>query len=225
MNKSKASAKVGKSDPRRPGRPRDQGMDQRTRLLDAALRVYMREGIGAASLRSIATEAGTTPALVSYYFGGKEALLNAVVEERLLPVIGELRQGLDDVAEDASSLIQGFIRGIHAVVARHPWIPGLWVREILNEGGALRNLLITRIAPQVPQLLAQRFAQAQAKGELNPDLDPRLLVVSLIGQTLFAFASAPIWREIFNAHDLDDEALLHHTFTLLNRGLEARYVR
>ena len=55
----------------------------------------------------------------------------------------------------------------------------------------------------------------------NRDRDPRLLVVSLIGLTLFPYASAPIWRGLFAAPELDDEALDRHTLALLERGLES----
>ena len=113
------------------------------------------------------------------------------------------------------------MRGIGELVARHPWLPSLWVREVLCEGGALRELLLTRIAPQLPRLLAQRFAAAQRNGGLNPDLDPRLLVVSLVGLTLFPAAGAPIWRQFFEADDLDSDALRDHTIALLDRGIGA----
>jgi len=62
----------------------------------------------------------------------------------------------------------------------------------------------------------------QRKGELNPDLDSRLLVVSLIGLTLFLAASAPIWRRVFLADDIDIDTLRRHTLALLDRGIGAR---
>jgi len=85
----------------------------------------------------------------------------------------------------------------------------------------LRDVLLERVGPQLPVLLAQRFAQAQREGVLNPDLDPRLTVVSLIGLTLFPAASAPIWRSLFQASDIGAETLRAHTIALLDRGLGA----
>jgi hypothetical protein len=76
-----------------------------------------------------------------------------------------------------------------------------------------------QLAPQIPGMLAQRFAKAQRDGRLNPGLDPRLLVVSLVGLTLFPAAGAPVWRQIFDATDIGPEALRDHTIALLDRGL------
>jgi hypothetical protein len=92
---------------------------------------------------------------------------------------------------------------------------------VLCEGGALRELLVQQVAPQLPRMLAQRFATAQRQGRINADLDPRLLVVSLIGLTLFPAAGAPVWRRIFDAEDLDAAALRRHTIALLDRGVGA----
>jgi TetR/AcrR family transcriptional regulator len=204
---------------RAPGRPVGDTANIRTRLLDAAIACFVREGIAAASLRSIATEAGVTPAMLHYYFGDKPQLQQAVIDERLLPATAQLREAVVAAGDDISALVAAFVRGIGEVIAVHPWLPSLWVREVLCEGGALRDVMLRKIAPQLPQMLAQRFAVAQQQGKLHADLDPRLMVVSLIGLTLFPAAGAPIWRRIFNAEDLDAGALQSHTLALLEHGI------
>jgi len=206
---------------RAPGRrPTAESADLRATLLDAALACFVRRGIAASSLRDIAAEAGVTPALVHYYFGDKAQLQQAVVAERLLPVVAQMRAPVAQAGGDVAGLVAGFVHGIGGVVARHPWLPTLWVREILCEGGALREMMIDQIGPMLPKMMAARFADAQRAGGLNPDLDPRLLMVSLVGLTMFPLASAPIWRQLFGADDIDFDDLRRHTLVLLDRGLE-----
>lgn len=217
MAASNKHAKTG----RRAGRPCGDDLDLRTHLLDAAIVLFARRGIGATSLRAIAAEAQVTPAMLHYYFGDKERLVQAMIDERLLPVFGPLRVQLEHTGDDPMVLIEGFVRGIGEVVARHPWLPPLWVREVLCEGGALREVLFRQAIPSLPQMLAQRFAAAQADGRLNASLDPRLLVVSLVGLTLFPAAGAPIWRRAFGAEELGPEAMSQHTLALLGRGVGA----
>ena len=206
--------------PRRaPGRPVADGPDLRSRLLDAAIVCYTRQGIAATALRSIAVEAGVNPALLHYYFGDKEQLQAAVIQERVMPAIANLAGHLQSAGDDTARLIAAFVRGVGETVAQYPWFPSLWVREVLCEGGALRDLLVSQIGPQLPQMLARRFAQAQGEGRLNPDLDPRLLVVSLVGLTLFPIAGAPVWQRVFGIETFDNAALREHTIALLDRGL------
>ncbi len=200
--------------------PADEAPGLRARLLDAALARYVRAGIAATSLRDIAAEAGVTPAMLHYYFGDKAQLQQAVIEERILPVLGTLHDRLEEAGEDIAAMVAGFVGGIGRIVAAHPWLPSLWVREILSEGGALRDVLFDSIGPRLPAVMAQRFADAQARGALNRELDPRLLMVSLVGLTLFPAAGEPIWRRLFDADDLDFDAVRRHTLVLLDRGLE-----
>lgn len=209
---------------RTPGRPVGEGADLRERLLDATVACFARHGIAGSALRQIATGADVTPALLHYYFGGKEALLEAVIEERLMPVMQGLRGPLLQAGDDPRALIRGFVRTVLITALTHPWLPQLWVREVLHEGGGLRQLMQQRVGPMLPRALAERFVQMQAQGRLNPRLDPRLLVVSLIGQTMFMAASAPIWRGVFDADDVDADALCNHVLALLEHGLELRDV-
>jgi AcrR family transcriptional regulator len=213
------SARAPGKPKRTPGRPTGDGIDLRARLLDAAIACFVRDGIAGTSLRAIASEGAVTPALLHYYFGDKSQLVDAIVAERLLPVLAEMRGVVEGAGDDVTALITGFVHKMSELVERHPWWPALWVREVLCEGGVLRELVVTRVAPQLPQLLAQRFAIAQREGRLNPDLDPRLLVVSLIGLTLFPAAGAPIWRGIFDASDIDTTKIRDHAITLLDHGL------
>jgi AcrR family transcriptional regulator len=215
MATSTRRAKAG----RRAGRPRGDEQDLRARLLDAAIAQFARAGIGATPLRAIAGDANVTPAMLHYYFGDKSRLVEALVHERLLPALSPLRARLEQAGGEPRVLIDTFVRGIGEVVMRHPWLPPLWVREVLCEGGALRDVLFAQAVPGVPQLLARRFAAAQAEGRLNADLDPRLLVVSLVGLTLFPAAGAPIWRRAFDADELGPDVMSRHTLALLGHGI------
>src|SRR5262245_26014325 len=214
-----------KTEPRRPGRPRADEANQRERLLDAAVDCFAGDGIAATSLRTIALKAGVTPALVHYYFGSKEQLVDAFIAERVTPVAAALRESLLAAGPEPRALIAAFVRGMHDVVDRHPWWPSLWVREVLNEKGALRDVLRKQIAPQVAQLVAGALADAQKRGELAADLDPRLTMVSLMGLTMMPLAAEHIWRRVFDADDIDRDVLLRHTLALLDHGLGGRHAR
>ncbi|MDN5781912.1 MAG: TetR family transcriptional regulator, partial [Luteimonas sp.] len=65
--------------------------DVRGALLDAAIACFTAKGIAATSLREIATQAHVTPALLHYYFGDKAQLVEALVEERMLPAFDMVR--------------------------------------------------------------------------------------------------------------------------------------
>jgi AcrR family transcriptional regulator len=205
--------------PRLPGRPANSRGDQRERLLDAALSLFSKQSIAETSLRAVARRARVTPALVHYYFGSRDQLVDALMDERIAPLIAGVAVQLAKAGPDPRELVRDFVTTIIGVLAANPWLPPIWAREVLTENGALRQRLLTRIAPQIAPELARRFAEAQRRGVLNPDLDPRLTVVSLIGLTIFPLAAQSIWRPLLGAEDIDAAALTAHTLALLGSGL------
>jgi AcrR family transcriptional regulator len=71
------------------------------RILDAAEKLFARQGFHATSMRMLTKEAGVNLAAVNYHFGSKEELIKAVIERRILP-LNELRfQRLKDISDRA----------------------------------------------------------------------------------------------------------------------------
>lgn len=210
--------------PRRPGRPVADSGDRREHLLDVALDLFSRHGVAGTSLAAIAAGAGVNPALVHYYFGGRQQMQQVVFVERVMPAIDSVVAAVEpqvtgDDADDPAALARRFVDAMAAMVAHRPWFPSLWIREVVCDGGALRDALLAHIVQARPQRLVARFAQAQQADRLAPGIEPRLLMVSLIGLTLFASAAGPVWRRLFDADDIDDAALAAHAIALLEAGL------
>lgn len=213
--------------PRRRGRPSAETVpggdaDARGHLLQAALELFAQQGIAATPLTQIARRAEVTPALLHYYFGSREKLVEALVEERLLPLTQQLAQGLAGGANSLSEAVERLVTSLIGVLSANTWFPQLWVREVLSEGGHLRELLVQRMAPLIAHRLRDLVAAAQARGEINPDLDPRLFMVSLIGLTAFPIAAQPVWRSIFRADDITPDVLRRHVLSLLLHGMGPR---
>ncbi len=70
--------------------------DTKTRILDAAERLFAEQGFDATSLRAITGEASVNLAAVNYHFGSKDALIEAVLARRLEPMNGERLRLLDE---------------------------------------------------------------------------------------------------------------------------------
>lgn len=69
---------------------KQQVKDTKKTILDKAEELFANHGIGTYSLRKIATKADVDPALITYHFGNKDALVEAVLERRISE-LNELR--------------------------------------------------------------------------------------------------------------------------------------
>jgi len=60
--------------------------DTKTQILDAAEKLFARQGFEATSLRAIIADAGVNLAAIHYHFRSKEGLVRAVLRRRLAPI-------------------------------------------------------------------------------------------------------------------------------------------
>lgn len=207
-------------------RPRAQGRPlasapgaSREMLLDAAAELFGRQGIAATSMAGIAAQAGVTAAMVHYHFKGREALLDALVEERIQPLLGFVWGPADPAVQELPALIEGLVHRLLEGPGRQAWLPPLWVREVLSEGGQLRERVLARLPLPRIQAIVDAVTAGQARGEVNPDLEPRLLVISIMGLTMLPLATANLWRRLPGTAGLDAKALARHAIALLGGGL------
>lgn len=103
MSEGETIAKIAGTPPspardsgRSPGRPKGRRSDvTRTRILDAAERLFANRGYEGASIRDVAAAADVQVHAVSYHFGPKEALFDAVVVRRAAIMTAHRRAALE----------------------------------------------------------------------------------------------------------------------------------
>ena len=85
--------------------------DRRRQILDAAVRVFARQGYHACRVSDIADEAGVAYGLVYHYFRSKDEVMNELFTERwslLLAAIDEVDRG-DKSGREKLDAVAGFI--------------------------------------------------------------------------------------------------------------------
>ncbi len=203
-----------------PGRPSaDKGADVRSRILDAARQRFAVSEPRAVALRSIAADAGVTSAMIHYYFGDKESLYTAMLEDTFEPIFAALAAV---VAEGSGEMpaMPNFIRKYMSMLARTPWLPPLILREVIAEDGAFRKRFIDRFARRGQGLLARLIESEQRLGRMDPALDPTYTTLSMVSLCVFPFLALPLTRELFGIGDSADglERLITHTQRLFLAG-------
>ena len=205
--------------PDRPGRPfADPGRDARALLLSAATELFAEQGVAATSFTTIARRAGLTPAMMHYYFADRDQLIDAVIDERLLPFIAYVWNPVAP-EEGPVAMVRGVVERLMAAVESAPWIPSTWMREILNEGGLLRGKVFRRLPVEKVRLVGEAIRAGQARGTLNPDIDPLLAVFSALGLVMLHMATIKVWSEIFRRPAINSAAMRRHITALLLDGL------
>jgi AcrR family transcriptional regulator len=125
----------------------------REQIIDVADRLFGEGGEGATSLRAITRAAGVNVAAIHYHFGGRDGLLEAVLDRYIGPLNArrlDLLEALDPSAS-LEAIVDAFIRPDFELIAR-----------LRSEGrGSLVSVLgaaYSQPTPLVAALLERQFA-------------------------------------------------------------------
>jgi TetR/AcrR family fatty acid metabolism transcriptional regulator len=154
-------------------------VDRRRQILDAAVRVFARQGFHACRVSDIADEAGVAYGLVYHYFRSKEEVLDTLFTERwdiFLRVIRDVDAG-DLPARDKLRSIAAFVVDSY----RHdPDLMKVIIVEVTRAANSFGRTHAQRIA-EAYDLLGELVAKAQDAGALRVDVSPRFAALAFYG--------------------------------------------
>jgi AcrR family transcriptional regulator len=146
------------------------GVERQRQILEAAVRVFARNGYHTSRVADVAAEAGVAHGLVYHYFSSKEALLEAVFRETWEGLLEALRR-VEASGEPAREQLRQTAAIVLRTWRRDPDLIRVLVREVA------RSPQLQAQADDVGEVLGvieRIVARGQEAGELRADLDARL---------------------------------------------------
>jgi len=146
-------------------------VENRARILRAALDEFAARGFKGASMDAIAARTRTTRALINYYFGGKEKVYLAVLEQ----VYGEIRQAEDRLDLDHLSPVDAIRRIVeftYNYYLEHEGFVRLVVAENQAGGRRLKKSRAMRsLNRSIIDTLRRVLERGQRDGTFRSDID------------------------------------------------------
>jgi TetR/AcrR family fatty acid metabolism transcriptional regulator len=145
-------------------------VDKRRQILDAAVRVFARQGFHSTRVSDIADEAGVAYGLVYHYFKSKEQVLNELFTERwsLLLAAIEETEGNDASPRERLDAVAAFIVDSY----RHdPELMKVIIVEVTRAANSFGRTHLTEIRNAYDEI-AKIVAEGQAQGVFRDDVDP-----------------------------------------------------
>jgi AcrR family transcriptional regulator len=204
--------------------------DTKTRILDAAERLFVEHGFEATSLRSLTSAAGVNLAAVHYHFGSKEELFQAVLTRRLDPMNQERIHLLEKVEREAGARPPSCEKVLFAML-----IPALKLARDERRGGQQFLRLVGRAyadpAPFIRHFLSAQYAgmigrYKEAFSKALPHLTRQELtwrlhfVMGALSYTLAGTDALKLFAEATSTTH-NDELLLQRLAPFLVAGLKA----
>ncbi|HVC07477.1 MAG TPA: TetR/AcrR family transcriptional regulator [Solirubrobacterales bacterium] len=154
-------------------------VDKRRQILDAAIRVFARQGFHSTRVSDIADEAGVAYGLVYHYFRSKDEVLNELFSERwslLLAAIEETDHG-EQTPRAKLEAVAAFIVDSY----RHdPELMKVIIVEVTRAANSFGRTHLPEIR-RAYESIAKIVAEGQAAGAFRRDIDPIFASMSFYG--------------------------------------------
>jgi AcrR family transcriptional regulator len=162
----------------------------RDAILDAAERLFARQGFAATTVKQIGAESGVNGALLYYYFADKETLYREMLARALGGLSSEAQVQIGaGVAPDEA--LRRFVRFQVEYLTARPHVARLFAREMVDHEAAHAEAGIARLAAGAFARLCEIVQEGQATGLFRADVDPRFAAISTVAQVVYMIIARP----------------------------------
>lgn len=190
--------------------------DSRAKLVAVATPLFAEKGFNGVSVREIASVADINVSMISYYFGGKEGLYSAVLNEQFAVL-----QRVSDIAElDVEPLkkFELYVRGTLARYRQNPYLLRFYTSELTNPTSCFTTIVKPAIQ-EVVKNLQKFFADGLSHHQFREGLDATDTAIALAGMINFYFLLEPATSELIDHSPGRDEELTRHIMDIFANGV------
>jgi TetR/AcrR family transcriptional regulator, fatty acid metabolism regulator protein len=186
-------------------------------ILDAAMRVFARQGFHTCRVSDIADEAGVAYGLVYHYFSSKEEILDTMFLERWNVMLGAIAEAdrTEPAPRDKLRAIAGFIVDSYRY---EPELMKVIVVEVTRAANTFGRTHLEKIREAYTQI-AGIVERAQAQGIFRPEISPEFGALAFYGSI-----EQVLTRWIFDRVEVDEvelEGAKSMIVETICRGLES----
>jgi len=153
--------------------------DKRRLILDAAVRVFARQGFHACRVADIADEAGVAYGLVYHYFGSKDEVLDTLFLERW-QVMLELIREVDAEPLPVREKLRAIASFIIDSYSHDPDLMKVIIVEVTRAANSFGDTHIGTIRDAY-ELIGKIVQQAQDEGVFKPEIEARFAAMAFYG--------------------------------------------
>jgi len=189
-----------------PSRRKNDPEATRRNIIDVATEEFAAQGYSGARVDEIAAKTRTSKRMIYYYFGGKEQLYLAVLEEAYRS-IRELEESLDTESCSATEAIRRLIEATFDHDERNPNFIRLVSIENIHRARHLKHSAQLReINASVIATLRRILERGRVEGVFRRDVDPIDLHLAISSFCFFRVANQYTFGALFN-RDLAEPAV------------------
>lgn len=179
--------------------------DKQLQIIETAEGLFAKKGFDGTSVRDIAEEAGINVAMISYYFGSKEKLLEAIFEVK----IGRVQVRVEELLKDTSltpiqkvfTLVE---EHIDRVLKSHQFYRIMICEQVTNTNPSIVNK-VTALKVRNAELITELIKEGQRKGDFKKKVDVIMMLNTMVGTVWQSIMSKDHYKVFYNEEMGDEE--------------------
>ena len=177
-------------------------MDKKTSILEAAIKLFSTKGYDAASVRDIAELAGVNLAMISYYFGSKEKLMESLFHEKMDASKIKIETILKDTSLTPFEKVERMLSDyVSKVVANQSFYKIMLYEQVLKQNPVILKL-IKELKLNCAFLTSELIKEGQRSGDFKKEVDVILALNTLTGTVTQAVINQDYYFEFNNYQKL-----------------------
>lgn len=182
-------------------------MNTRQKILEAATHEFARYGLGGARVDRIATRAKANKRMLYYYFGDKDGLFLAALEDRYAHIRNAERTlRLEHL--DPPGAVRRLVEFTWRYFLEHPEFMTLLNSENLHQGRHVRrSRRVREMHTHLVALLRDVLRRGEREGLFRKGVDPVQLYISIAGEGYFYLSNRYTLSRIFGRDLMAPRAL------------------
>ena len=176
---------------------RPDGKRVRRNIIDAAHALFAEKGYSGAKVEEIVVRARTTKPMIYYYFGSKERLFAAVLED-VYAGMRRIEQSLQLAELPALEAMRKVIEVTFDYHAKNPeWVRLVSIANIHYAKHILASRTIASKNSAIVELMRNLLKRGIKEGVFRKDADPLHIHLLIISLCFFRISNRHTWRVIF----------------------------
>lgn len=155
--------------------------EKQQQIINAAEKLFAGKGYEGTSIRDIAAAAGVNISMISYYFGSKEKLIEALFEERIGHIGPQIENLLKDNTTSPVEKIEILLDEYITSVFNNQLFYRIMAAEFATHNNTVLVSLINKFTHRQAGLVAQLIKDGQRKKVFRKNVDLLLLLSTLAG--------------------------------------------
>ena len=182
--------------------------DKQIQIIETAEELFADRGYDGTSVRDIADVAGVNVAMISYYFGSKEKLMEALFEHR----IGSIQMRVESLLKDDSltpfdkvnMLIDDHVERVMQKQCFHK----IMISVVLTNKMPAILKAANDVKLRIAEIVSEIIKDGQKKGVFKKKVDVILMLNTMVGTVSQTLMSMGYYREFNKQNELSDEEFL-----------------